>query len=148
MFKIYNFHFKGKINEQAMSSNLITKLQGCWWGGPAPLLEETLQKPSEPSPHPTPRRLPSHTACAEAGGGRLASQAGGVRGWGPQASFAERRCCCRGMWFFLTCPTLLPKDQGVGGHAASPPRSHSGCCQKGITASGARRAMHSDYKET
>lgn len=55
MFKFYNFHFKGKINEQAMSNNLIMKLQGCWGRGgvPAPLLEETLQMPSRAPPHPT-----------------------------------------------------------------------------------------------
>ena len=61
MFKFYNFHFKGKINEQAMSNNLIMKLQGCWGRGgvQAPLLEETLQKPSRPSPHPTASPTPS-----------------------------------------------------------------------------------------
>lgn len=37
MFNFYNFHFKGKINEQAMSNNLM-KREDCRGGGmPAPL---------------------------------------------------------------------------------------------------------------
>lgn len=46
MFNFCNFHFKGEISEQAMSSHLV---QGCWWGGkPEPLLKEKLRKQGVP----------------------------------------------------------------------------------------------------
>ena len=55
-------------------------------GVPAPLLEETLQKPSEPSPYPTPRRPPhgrteraSHSLRQRLGAGGWLL--GGRSGW-------------------------------------------------------------------
>lgn len=106
MFKFYNFHFKGKINEQAMSNNLIMKLQGCWgWGGvPAPFLEETLQKPSRPSPHPTVSPTPS---------GKGYGREAGLPGGGHQVSFAERQC--RRPWNVVHPHLSNPPPQRPGG---------------------------------
>lgn len=146
MFNFYNFHFKGKINEQPTSNNLMKLLLGRRAASASFKGEAAEAKPTCP---PTPggslggtelrtRLLPPRGA---AGGGN----------WCPRRRSVPASQVCReaglpagerggavapGMRLTI-CPLSSPKTRGSGGeHTAPSSRSHSGHCQKVITARG------------